>query len=626
MKNSYESNEVFAFLDSMPKGGLLHIHSGALMDIDWVLRNDKWGNNWDKNVGLTAALNNDYGFFVDNTIIQNEEDIYIKGTGKLFNAFKKGTYTPFSDAAKTIVAPYGLDANGVRNCANYNQQTNIYTDPVDGTQWLDLSAINAASKQPAYSEEVQKNIRRCLTMVGANDTQSVADYDIPKVWSVFELVNDRWSSLRDASIISGPPPVGTADVKFVVKLFAAGMRYLYDQKVQHIDIRLGFGPIKDFDKIVDAITDVTLKNLKIVELQENLATKTIAKIKDYIEAFNILTSELKKESAAKTTTNFKIRFILSTPRVTSTSQMSYLLSAAFMVRYGKSPLAGYDPSMTLAEDKKPKLLITNLAATPTNQSFKTAWFDASMNGETLKTLVTGYDMIAEEDRNKKTDVYKNQFLATNQLEINFGDVNGQVKIAEMNYYFHDGESNWHTNYNVVDAVMLGTKRIGHGFNIDMRPGVVAKAIRDNICLEICPISNQILQYTPDIRSHYANGLFRQGLPMTLSNDDPIMFGYNGLTYDFFAAAVSWNLSYKAIKRLAWSSIEYSTLNNTEKVAAKTQFATMFNTWIRKIADSYKITNANTSYLAYTNPVDLTTNPALAANTPPSLDEYKKVCC
>ena len=629
MKDVYEDSEIFKILDIMPKGGILHIHSGALMDIDWVL-----SNHDGKKEGLLMDLPGDYGFFVNNDTINNQTDIYKpnKISEKLFTSFKRGTWNQ--------IAPK-VESNGVRNMPTYNQVTNIYTD-ASGVNWLDLTAKSiTSSKKPAYTEAVQKNIRRCLTIVGDDDPNSCAAYDIPKIWEVFELLNARWSSLRDAgdsthnplfNFLNGLPGGWSAH------LFAHGMKVVYDNKIQHIDIRLNFaGDWKTLENIDAFPIGSLVRANEAKRIQENLVEKTRKKIQDYLDALTILEFLLGEEATLaagpgaapirKSVKDFTIRFILCCPRSVSMSYSDYQLVAAFMLKCGITYTPRASTGMVVQDKTIPGPLDTILNRT-------SAWLgtcrrgtipDAS-GGKFLYDLITGYDMIREEDRFNKTDYYFQTFLRVNEIELSFWEAIGSgLGKNKMDFFFHDGESNWHTNYNVVDAVMLGSKRIGHGFNVDMRPGVVAKAIRDNICFEISPLSNQILQYTPDIRAHYANGLFRQGLPMVISNDDPIMYGYNGLTYDFFAAAVSWNLSYKAIKRLAWSSIQYSTLSDVAKPAAKAQFTTMWKTWINKILVAYNMTPTSVVPI-YMNPIDMVTYRRVVPQTPITRAEYINLCC
>ncbi|MDQ3021338.1 MAG: hypothetical protein M3R36_12325 [Bacteroidota bacterium] len=142
---------------------------------------------------------------------------------------------------------------------------------------------------------------------------------------------------------------------------------------------------------------------------------------------------------------------------------------------------------------------------------------------------------------------------------------------DLPYYFHDGESTLPSNNNLVDAVMLNTRRIGHGINLFRFPLLELAVKKKQIALEVCPLSNQILGYTPDLRMHPASGYIKRNIPITLNTDDPQIFNYNGLTYDFWSAFMAWELDLKTIKKLALNSIVYSGMNKKEKKEALRYF-------------------------------------------------------
>lgn len=64
-----------------------------------------------------------------------------------------------------------------------------------------------------------------------------------------------------------------------------------------------------------------------------------------------------------------------------------------------------------------------------------------------------------------------------------------------------GESTHRKNENLYDAVLMGSKRIGHGFNLAMHPHLQTLVKQNKTCIECCPISNVILGYVKDIKTH-----------------------------------------------------------------------------------------------------------------------------
>ena len=91
--------------------------------------------------------------------------------------------------------------------------------------------------------------------------------------------------------------------------------------------------------------------------------------------------------------------------------------------------------------------------------------------------------------------------------------------------------------------------MGHGFNLAMHP-YLTKLYRDNeICIECCPISNFLLGYVRDFRTHPIKYLMAQGVPVSISPDDPGYFDYDGTTLDFVYAFLSWDLNLADLKNL-----------------------------------------------------------------------------
>ena len=112
-------------------------------------------------------------------------------------------------------------------------------------------------------------------------------------------------------------------------------------------------------------------------------------------------------------------------------------------------------------------------------------------------LIRGYDMVGEEDQGR-TLLFHSDIL-TNSYS--YSKLNNET----LDFFFHAGETNWpqdylSTNYddgvstfeNIYDALILRTRRIGHGISLAKRPDLYEYLRQRDIVIEICPASNQIL--------------------------------------------------------------------------------------------------------------------------------------
>jgi adenosine deaminase CECR1 len=168
----------------------------------------------------------------------------------------------------------------------------------------------------------------------------------------------------------------------------------------------------------------------------------------------------------------------------------------------------------------------------------------------------GFDLFGYESTKSTYDNIDVLISRKAELEQKYG--------TDLPLFLHDGESDWRSDNNLIDAALLGSKRIGHGFNLMFYPEAQNLLIQKNIAIEVCPLSNQILGYVHDLRIHPAIGYFLQGVPIALSSDDPFIFGYTGMTFDYLEALISWQLSLQDLKTLAVNSIVYSGQSLSEK--------------------------------------------------------------
>lgn len=87
-------------------------------------------------------------------------------------------------------------------------------------------------------------------------------------------------------------------------------------------------------------------------------------------------------------------------------------------------------------------------------------------------FVVGFDLVNQED--VTPSIYE---FVDDILEAKKG-------YPHFNFFFHAGESANTTNENLYDAILLGTKRIGHGINIAFHPHLLELVAERNIGYEI----------------------------------------------------------------------------------------------------------------------------------------------
>ncbi|KAG8861949.1 hypothetical protein FRB96_002392 [Tulasnella sp. 330] len=178
-------------------------------------------------------------------------------------------------------------------------------------------------------------------------------------------------------------------------------------------------------------------------------------------------------------------------------------------------------------------------------------------------LIAGYDLVGQEDV-----LYPLKHYLPKLLEFQH-----RVKAEGLSipFIFHAGETlgdGDKVDDNLYDAILLGTKRIGHGFSLVKHPHLMKLCRERGITLEVCPISNEILRLTSTMPMHPLPMLLNNGVPVALACDDPSVFGNLGLSYDFFQVLVASEITgLVALGVMARESILSSSLEDEEKVDA-----------------------------------------------------------
>ncbi len=113
--------------------------------------------------------------------------------------------------------------------------------------------------------------------------------------------------------------------------------------------------------------------------------------------------------------------------------------------------------------------------------------------------------------------------------------------------------------------LLGAERIDHGVRAEEDPDLVARLVRDQIPLTMCPLSNVRLAVFARLEDHNLGRLMEAGVKVTINSDDPAFFGgYVGANYTETAAALG--LDREALVRIARNSLEAAFLPDDEKAA------------------------------------------------------------
>jgi aminodeoxyfutalosine deaminase len=153
----------------------------------------------------------------------------------------------------------------------------------------------------------------------------------------------------------------------------------------------------------------------------------------------------------------------------------------------------------------------------------------------------------------------------------FGPVYEKAGVIGLRKLMHAGEVGGPEE--IRQAIeLLGVERIGHGIAAVRDPSLMDLLAERRIPLEICPQSNirtgalakQLGLARAQIEQHPLPQLFRHGIPVVLSTDDPTMFHTN-LRREYENAR-RMGLQEAELKRLVKMSFEYAFIDDDAKAA------------------------------------------------------------
>jgi adenosine deaminase CECR1 len=244
--------------------------------------------------------------------------------------------------------------------------------------------------------------------------------------------------------------------------------------------------------------------------------------------------------------------------------------------------------------------------------------------EAYPELLIGFDLVGHEDPGKT-------LLYWAPLLLNITD--SMRPLPPMPFFFHAGESNRiDVQVNLVDAVLLDTLRIGHGFGVPEFPSIWPQIASRGVLIEANPISNQVLELVMDQRNHPIGQMLRHALHNVLSrpsasrsdsdkevnqfsahwnellahhptlahllqnrvgvpslavsinNDDPGFWEIDALvSYDWYIAVLAWDLSLGGVKQIALDSIVHSAASTETKARMILHWFQAWDTWTEAVA-------------------------------------------
>src|ERR1017187_433007 len=135
----------------------------------------------------------------------------------------------------------------------------------------------------------------------------------------------------------------------------------------------------------------------------------------------------------------------------------------------------------------------------------------------------------------------------------FTQVFSFAKSAGLHLTAHAGESMGPES--VWAALRLGAERIGHGIAAVRDRELMRHLRAHDIPLEICLTSNLVTGVVKRLEDHPVRRLFDAGVPITLSTDDPAMFGCT-LLGEYQLAAQQFGFSQAELRKIAENGWRY----------------------------------------------------------------------
>ena len=176
---------------------------------------------------------------------------------------------------------------------------------------------------------------------------------------------------------------------------------------------------------------------------------------------------------------------------------------------------------------------------------------------------------------------------------------------DIPFLFHCGETlhvGDKVDGNLFDAVLLNSKRIGHGYAIARHPLLMEIFKEKKIAIETCPISNEVLGLTSVIAGHHLPILLANDVPCTINSDNATFYKWvfssssqywmltnlrSSLSHDFYQAMIgSESMSLQGWKQLIKWSLEHSCMSPEELASVTAEWTKRWKEFCQWIVDEY----------------------------------------
>jgi adenosine deaminase len=135
---------------------------------------------------------------------------------------------------------------------------------------------------------------------------------------------------------------------------------------------------------------------------------------------------------------------------------------------------------------------------------------------------------------------------------------------------HAGPESIRSVLQVCDA-----ERIGHGVRAVEDPALVEELRAAQIPLEVCPASNVCLGVVPDLASHPFDRLYRAGVALSVSSDDPAFFNTN-LTREYLHLHQTFGYTAAQMAGLSLTAVRQAFLPEAGRAAMEESFRRQFD--------------------------------------------------